>query len=114
MGSKIISFAWTAEELLAGKKTVTRRRWKDSYARQFSAGDTVRAFDKSPRFGGKQIALIRITDVYEECLREMPESDVAKEGGRWKNKKEFIEAIFLGDEKLVVWVIRFEVIKNGK
>ena len=111
---KIISFAWTSEALLKKKKTVTRRTWKNKYASQFKVGDRCVAYNKNPRLGGKPIAIIQITDIYKEKLKDMPVSDLKNEGGLWKTKKEFIE-LFDSPEQ-VVWVIRFEVarILKGK
>jgi hypothetical protein len=58
---KIISFAWTTPALLAGSKCVTRREWDKKYAESFEAGEYVQAFDKSPRAGGKCVAIIELT-----------------------------------------------------
>ena len=103
----IISFAWTTAQLLEGKKTVTRREWSDDYAKRFKIGDRVCAYNKNPRNGGKKVAVIRITSIYKEWLHDMPESDVEAEGGRWENRKAFIEAQG-GDQEM--WVIRFQVL----
>jgi len=106
---KIISFAWTTEALLAGLKTVTRRFWSDSYAEKFKEGDRVQAWDKSPRFGGCKVAEIRLTcDPYKEKLAAMPEDDVAKEGGLWASKNEFINC--MGGPNEEPWVVRFELV----
>lgn len=59
--SKSISFAWTSPALLAGRKTCTCRDWDDDYARRFRAGDVIAAYDRSPRYGGTQIATLRLT-----------------------------------------------------
>lgn len=77
---KIISFAWTSGAFEAGRKTVTRRRWKDIYAKLFKAGDICQAYDKSPRCGGKRIGYLRIESVTEERMRDMPDSDFEAEG----------------------------------
>lgn len=58
----IISFAWTTPSLLAGAKTRTRRAWQTPYARQFKRGMLCKAYDKSPRFHGRQVATVRLTD----------------------------------------------------
>jgi hypothetical protein len=58
---KSISFAWTTDALLAGRKTSTLRQWKDTYAQQFKAGELVTAYDKQARFGGRPVAIIRLT-----------------------------------------------------
>lgn len=60
-----ISFGWTTPQLFEGK-SVTRRRWKDSYAQQFinrwqRGINTYIALDKSWRWGGKQIGTITLT-----------------------------------------------------
>lgn len=80
---KIISFAWTSPALLAGAKTVTRRDWDDDYARRFSAGELVAAYNRSPRHRGEQIATIRIVSVTKERDSETPDSDYAAEGFAW-------------------------------
>ena len=59
--SKIISFAWTSDALLAGRKICTCRDWERDYAERFKAGDIIRAYDRSPRYQGKQIATLRLT-----------------------------------------------------
>jgi hypothetical protein len=76
-----VSFAWTTPALLARVKTVTRREWSDDYARLFKSGDTLAAYDKSPRAGGKQVATIRLTaaPIYEP-LAAMPDDDYHAEG----------------------------------
>jgi len=78
---RIISFAYTTPALLAGRKTVTRREWDADYACLFHAGDQVAAWDKSPRYGGKQVGVIQLLqDPYPEDLADMTESDYEAEG----------------------------------
>src|SRR3990170_1690123 len=78
---RIISFAWTRPALLAGRKTVTRREWDDSYASRFGEGELVAVYDRSPRYGGKQVATIQLTRVpYRESTRDAPDSDYEAEG----------------------------------
>lgn len=102
-----MSFAWTTQALLDGKKDMTRRLWSDKYAKRFKRDDLVVAYDRQPRFGGKQVAIIKLTkDLYKQKLKDMPEGDVIREGNLWKDKKEFIE-LFGGDENLEPWVIEF-------
>lgn len=77
----IISFGWTAPALVAGAKTVTRRQWVDSHAEKFKRRDLVKAYDRSPRWGGKEVATIRIAkDLYKEPISEMPDVDWFHEG----------------------------------
>lgn len=81
MGIRIISFAWTTAALLAGEKTVSRRDWKDSWAATWHAGDLAAVFDRQPRYGGHQVATIRLTqDPYKESTRDAPDEDYEKEG----------------------------------
>lgn len=80
---KIISFAWTTPALLAGRKTVTRRDWSPEYARRFSAGELVQAYDRSPRLKGKCVATIRIVSVTWEPDSDAPDSDYEAEGFGW-------------------------------
>lgn len=107
----IISFAWTIEPLLAGLKTCTRRDWCDAYFQQWvrawrEGRHIHQAFDKSPRFGGRQRARIRLTcEPYRERLADMPEGDLVAEGGLWASKDEFI-VLFDEPEKPVA-VVRF-------
>lgn len=77
---KIISFAYTTAALLAGHKTVTRRYWNPRHANMFKPGETVQAWDKSPRFGGKKVAEIKIIAIYQENSKDMPDEHYAKEG----------------------------------
>lgn len=58
---KIVSMAYTSPAVAAGKKCVTRRNWKESYAKTFHKGDSLEAWTRSPRNGGRPLALIRLT-----------------------------------------------------
>ena len=115
----IISFAWTTEPLLSGRKTCTRRRWS---SRHFGAWRQAwregrlehQAWDKSPRAGGKRVGTIRLTcEPYKERLADMPEADVLAEGGMWESKREFIE-LFGGAADLAVVVVRFELVRQDR
>ncbi|MGB3401168.1 MAG: hypothetical protein WBA77_00595 [Microcoleaceae cyanobacterium] len=107
-----ISFGWTVPQLFAGK-SVTRRRWKDSYGQQFIKRwrrgiTTYIALDKNWRQGGKQIGWITLTSCpYKERLCEMRYEDVAAEGFPELTRDEFIERFFNGDDQQEVWVVRF-------
>ena len=73
---KTISFAWTTDALLAGRKTCTCRDWEADYAERFKAGDLIAAYDRSPRFKGKQIATLRLThDATKATLGELYPED---------------------------------------
>jgi len=108
-----ISFGWTAQYL--PNKSVTRRVWKDSHAakfiRAYERGDRVVALNKDKRNGGEQIGWCKLTCApYKERLSEMPESDVAAEGGMVATVEEFVSKYFEGDRDLQVWVVRFEFV----
>ncbi len=77
---KIISFAWTTGAFKARRKSVTRRQWIDKYAKQFKVGDVCQAYDKSPRFKGIKIGLVKILEIYKEDIQKMPEKDFENEG----------------------------------
>lgn len=78
---RIISFGWTWPAFVAGVKTVTRRNWDAEYATKFMQGDILQAYDKSPRFGGKKIGLLKLTrHPYLETTSAMPDSDYYAEG----------------------------------
>ena len=71
----------------------------------------VDAYDRSPRAGGQKVATIRLTcDPYRERLADMPEEDLAAEGGLWVSKEEFIQLLG-GDPEDQVTVIRFELVQ---
>lgn len=92
----IISFAWTTKALLAGEKTVTRRMWKRSYMRSwefawYGGRRRHQAYDKLPYRGGSRLGEIELTCCpYWERLCDMPEEDLAAEGGLWPTLDDFI------------------------
>ena len=128
-----ISFAWTTPALLAGRKTVTRRDWNPSYARRFTAGTEVTAYDRLPRNGGTPIARLRLThDATHEPDADAPDGDWEAEGFGWFWEREVERAFadgfdhphgeiaerveYEGFEEWRAaggssWVIRFEVIE---
>jgi hypothetical protein len=111
----IISFGKTLDFL--PRKTVTRRTWKGAHAQKFvnafNQNKSVRAFDKDPRYGGKQIGWCRLLCApYQERLCDMPEEDLLAEGGMCSTIGEFIQRYFDGNPRLEVWVIRFEFIAD--
>lgn len=121
---KIMSFAWTTPALIAGKKTCTRRAWKADYARRFKKGDSIAAYDRSPRFGGHQVATIRLTcDPCYEPMVDMPDSDYEKEGFAYLNENRHLlpksmpydvsPAGFRDwqNDGSSMWVIRFEMVE---
>ena len=78
---RIISFAWTTPALLAGRKTVTRRDWSPRWVKFIREGDEMAAYDKSPRYGGRQVGVIRLTaPLVQEWTNEAPPSDYEAEG----------------------------------
>lgn len=116
---RIISFAWTTPALIAGRKTVTRREWVDGYALTFHAGDLAAAFDRSPRYGGHQVATIRLTrDPYKESTALAPEGDYEAEGFTYLADRGVMvdglppaalwRAWYLHPQLL--WVVRFELV----
>jgi hypothetical protein len=124
MRGKIISFALTTEALLAGRKTVTRRLWKDSHAARFKKGDICQAYDKAAYLGGKPVGLIRLTcDPYKERTCLIPASDWEAEGFAYMAER----GILLGKEETVAkrwkawkldrsleaYVVRFELVDQG-
>lgn len=115
-----ISFGWTADRLLKGMKTVTRRTWKAKYAQMFinayQQGKLIQAFDKDRRYGGKLIGYLKVSGIYQESVFDMPESDVSAEGYPELNWSRFADRFFYDlvkdwdENKAIVWVIRFEFI----
>jgi hypothetical protein len=102
----------TTEAIMQRKKGVTRRHWKDKYAALFHRGDLFMGWDRSPRNGGKPIALCRVKrNPYKERLEDMNERHFRLEGGTmyWKDREEFIYK--LGGPGTVMWVLEFEIIE---
>lgn len=118
---KIISFAMTTDALKAGRKTVTRREWKDSHAARFKPGEIVEAWTAGPHRGGKPFGTIRIVSVTKEPTRFIPDSDWDAEGFAYMDE----HGINVGAEvtcaqlwsewrnhpTLENWVIRFAVVE---
>jgi hypothetical protein len=111
----ILSFAWTLEPLMAGRKTCTRRHWSQrTMAAWQKAWDEGRrrhqAWDKLAYRGGHRRGFIDLTcRPYWEPLRDMPEEDLEAEGGLWDSLDEFID-LQGGDPDEVVAVVRFEFV----
>lgn len=81
---KIISFSWTSPALLARAKSVTRRDWKLRHAESFRKDELVQAWDKSPRFEGKKIGIIRLLRApYLENTFWLPDEDYEREGFKY-------------------------------
>lgn len=81
----IISFAWTTPAVVIGQKTETRRDWSPKtfamIKKAMDEGRLVDAWDKSPRFGGKEFGKVRILNLVEaEDSRTIPEGSWQKEG----------------------------------
>ncbi len=112
---KPISFGKTITQLLSGNKTVTRRLWKDNYAKRFVDDWNARpgeflypALTKSYRCGGERVGYVCLTHKpYQEKLLDIPTSDLVAEGFPDLSKEKFIEQFFGGDDQLLVWVIWF-------
>jgi hypothetical protein len=102
----------TTNDLLAGIKTCSRRRWKEVTAKQYRKGTLHTAWNKNTRVKGAiRVARIRATaDAYPERLGDMPESDLIAEGGMCKTVAEFIRFV-QGTPDEVLWVARFEIVE---
>ena len=84
----IISYAWTTDALLAGRKTCTRRDWNRDYAARFLEGTVHDGYDRSPRIGGKKVANVRIERVpYPERTSLIPDADFEGEGLKFMEEK---------------------------
>ncbi len=109
----IISFALTEKELVAGQKTVTRRRWKPVTAARFKAGSIHQAYSNLPYVAGaRKLGTIRATqDAYQERLGDISAADLLAEGGMCATAEDFI-SLFGGDPDEIIWVARFEFISS--
>lgn len=117
-GVRRISFAWTTPALLVGQKTVTRRDWSEVHARGFRKGDLVEAFDKQARFGGKKVAVIRLTETpYQESTGLAPDGDWEAEGFEYLQHlgilvDGLLPAVLWRSWKMfpqLLWVVRFKI-----
>lgn len=114
----ILTFRWTTEALLAGKKTVTRREWTDRHAAKFREGMIVDAWDKNPRNHGRRVARILVKSVTRERSGTMPREDYRNEGFAYLYGKYGIEGASLTAFEawrradVPLWVVRFVVIES--
>lgn len=84
----IISFAWTTDAFLAGRKTCTRRDWKKEYAARFRQGTVHEAYDRLPRVHGKKIGNVEIRRTpYLERLCDIPDEDYEAEGLKFMEER---------------------------
>lgn len=66
-----ISMAYTTPSFCAQRKHVTRRTWKESYAKSFKAGDRLFGASRQMRYGGEVLGEIELLEApYEEYLGE--------------------------------------------
>uniref|UniRef100_A0A6M3LUL9 ASCH domain-containing protein n=1 Tax=viral metagenome TaxID=1070528 RepID=A0A6M3LUL9_9ZZZZ len=120
-----ISFSWTTPALfvedLALRKSETRRDWKAKHAAKFRNGALVQAWDKQARFGGKKVAIIRLTrDPYQEPLCDIPGNAWYREGFEYLQRMclrvdgvtpwELWSSWKLSDETM--WVVEFELVQD--
>lgn len=115
----IIAFAWTTPALLAGVKTMTRRAWTPGHAARFRVWDTVDAYDRSPRAGGRPVATIRLTEnPWRQRTGAMTARDREREGIDWLGRHgyrppgggfwhDWWTAWVVADEP--VWVVEFDL-----
>ena len=76
----IISMAWVGEAYVSGRKTRTRRKWVDAYAKRFKVGDFFQVYNKSPRMKGRKIGESQVLGIKQEHISLMPDEDFEKEG----------------------------------
>ena len=110
-----ISFALTTDQIRDQTKTVTRRKgWKF-----LKAGDILNACVKcmglKPGEKIERLGQIRVTDVRQERLRDMEESDCDREGFTEMDSFEFAEMFCQhmgGDHDQIVTRIEFEYLNQ--
>jgi hypothetical protein len=85
---------------------------------RFKIGELVQAWDRSPRFKGKRISIIKILGLKKESIALMPEEDYEREGFRYFEdqgirirgqvpREAFAEWLREGGE---YWVVDFQVV----
>jgi len=103
---KRISFNYTLQAFLQGKKTVTRREWKDNYASKIRQGDTLLAVNRL--YGGSVIGKIKVLkNPYRQLLSELTQQDLIKEGNCWNSIDEFKSLFTIFNP----YVVEFEVLE---
>lgn len=114
-----ISFGYTCDRLLANKKTVTRRIWKEKYAKRFikayQEGKQIRAIDKDFRYGGKIVGWLTLTkEPRKGWTHEITENDCVKEGYPELSPSQFRDKFFRNskDWSMPVWILEFEFEAN--
>lgn len=103
------------DPLFEGRKTVTRRVWKErtsnSWCKAYDEGRLEHKAYSASTFvkGAKQIGKIHLLErPFQQVIKDMPVEELEAEGGFWKDKTEFINLVAEGNENLLVWVVRFE------
>ena len=77
----ILSFAWTAEAFISGRKKRTRRDWDETYAAFFKPGIVHRGYNRSPRVGGHSIGNFTVPHYPRKGnTADMTEEDYELEG----------------------------------
>ncbi len=110
-----ISFGYTCDRLLTGQKTVTRRKWKERYAKMFikayQEGKQIRAIDKDFRYGGKIVGWLTLTqEPRSGWTHELTQDDCIKEGYPELSPAQFRDKFFKSpkDETMHVWILEFK------
>ena len=102
----IVAFAHTTPSLLAGRKTRTRRKWKDVHAARvqkvIDRQGTLDAWDFSPRVkpmrlrqglsAPRKVGVIRPLRLVREDIAQMPDGDYEPEG-----------FAYLAEQGLTIW-----------
>jgi hypothetical protein len=83
----IVSFAKTTPAILARRKSVTRRKWKESHAQRFSPGTLFQIYSNGPHRGGKHIGVGRIVNVTKDSNGKIADlGDWEREGFAYLNE----------------------------
>ncbi|MCJ7443880.1 MAG: ASCH domain-containing protein [Methanotrichaceae archaeon] len=102
--------------IMEGRKTQTRRNWKDQYAKRMRPGTLLAV--KNSRFSKEIYCKIKLIDVHQERLGDISKEDASKEGcysiDEYQNVWEEING--MGSWKLdtFVSVVTFEVDSDSK
>lgn len=109
----IVSFSMTEQELLAGKKTVTRRDWKPRVIEQWRKGSVHHAWSALPfvtKRNPRKLAVIRATrDAYPQRLGDMTAADLDAEGGMCATVEAFCELVGKTPDAVMA-VCEFEIV----
>ena len=99
-------------QVVAGTKTMTRRNWRKKCFVDGFLNNVGRKWHRAQAEKKKstQVGWVRVSDMYKQSLRDMPEEDLVPEGCGHLNMAQFVQLPCFKDVTLdtKLWVVVFE------